>query len=77
MCEIIDRNWRENSGIHIQNNDLKKELSAILRQLCEPDINLRGHPQERQLNGNSFSLEKYVTKFDVLTYRARIGKYSK
>lgn len=61
----------------IQNNELKKDLSAILRQLCEPDITLRGHPRERQINGNSFSLEKYITRFDLLAHRAKTGRYSK
>lgn len=65
----------EEFASHIKNQELKKELVLILRQLCDPDIDLRGHPLDRSKSGNSFSLERYIGLFNKLEVRARIGKY--
>ena len=45
---------------------------VILQQLCEPDPTRRGHPLERKTGGNSFSLERYVARFDFLANRAEL-----
>jgi serine/threonine protein kinase len=40
------------------------ELLECTRQLCNPEINKRGHPVNRQRKGNTLSLERYITIFD-------------
>ena len=63
----------EEFGNQINDLTLRNKLTEIVRQLCEPDISLRGHPQNRSSSGNSFSLERYLTIFDVLAKRAEAG----
>lgn len=51
--------------------EFKGELTEIVAQLCEPDCSLRGHPQDRSVrSGNPFSLERYVSKLDLLATKA-------
>jgi serine/threonine protein kinase len=58
----------------IRNSELRLALSRIVRQLCEPDPALRGHPlARRQKSGNPFALERYRTEFDLLATRASLG----
>lgn len=57
--------------------ELKDELSNMVRQLCEPDPNLRGHPLNRRGVRNPYSLERYVTKLDLLTRKAEYGYFWK
>ena len=53
---------------------LEEELTLIVRQLCEPNPVFRGHPDaRRQKVGNPYSLERYVTWFDLLARRASLG----
>ena len=49
------------------------ELTDCIRQLCEPDPALRGHPQNRIGHGNQYSLERYMSIFDRLALRSRLG----
>jgi serine/threonine protein kinase len=72
--DAFDRAVIEFSG-EVQHPKLREVLSRIVRELCEPEAKLRGHPKHRNVNGNSFSLEKYITEFDLLTHRARVGMY--
>lgn len=46
-----------------------EEITIAVRQLCDPDLDLRGHPLTRAFKGNSFSLERYVSLFDLLARR--------
>lgn len=46
------------------------DIILILRQLCEPDLRKRGHPLNSFSGRNNFSLERYITRFDLLAYRA-------
>jgi eukaryotic-like serine/threonine-protein kinase len=46
--------------------EVRDEVIQILRQLCEPDLLKRG----RSINRNKFSLEQYITKLDILAYKA-------
>jgi serine/threonine protein kinase len=57
--------------------ELKDELSNVVRQLCEPDPNLRGHPLTRRGVSNPYSLKRYVTKFDLLARKAEYGYFGK
>ena len=45
------------------------EIEAAIRQLCDPDPTLRGHPNNR----GDFSLERYVSLFERLASRAEFG----
>ena len=59
---------------------LSEQLAAavvpMVRQLCDPDPAIRGHPRTRAITGgNPYSLERYVSEFDLLARRAEIGMY--
>lgn len=53
--------------------DIREEVCTVVRQLCEPDPHLRGHPQNRCVEGNQYSLERYVSKFNLLASKAEYG----
>jgi eukaryotic-like serine/threonine-protein kinase len=57
------------------NEQLARELASIVRELCDPDPNLRGDPKNRVRGGNPFSMERYLTRFDLLARRAEIGQF--
>ncbi len=50
--------------------EVRGEILIMLRQLCEPDLAKRGHPRNHSKEGNNFSLERFVSKLDLLAYRA-------
>jgi len=52
---------------------LRETLTKIVRELCDPDAKLRGHPRYRRSYGNSFNLENYIGTFNLLAYRAEVG----
>jgi len=59
--------------IQFENNlpsEIKSKLGYAIRQLCDPDPDFRGHPIDRAGRGNSYSLERYMTLFDLLARRA-------
>ena len=51
---------------------LRKDLPEVVQQLCEPDPRLRGHKLAIQA-GNQFSLERYISKFNILASYAEQG----
>ena len=51
---------------------IRGRLGEAIRQLCEPDPLLRGHPIDRARRGTSYSLERYVARFDHL---ARVAEW--
>jgi serine/threonine protein kinase len=52
---------------------LKMELSTIVRQLCDPDPNLRGHPENRNgVSANPHSLERFVSSLNLLARKAEL-----
>ncbi len=51
--------------------DLKEDISRVVRELCDPDPNHRGDPWMRA-RGTPFSLERYISKFDLLARRAEL-----
>lgn len=59
----------------IKDETLRPRLTRIVRELCDPDPDLRGHPTQRNPNGNTFSLERYLSEFDLLARRAEAGIY--
>ena len=49
--------------------EYEADLTNAVRQLCEPDPALRGHPLTRAYKGNPLSLERYVSLFNRLASR--------
>jgi serine/threonine protein kinase len=60
-------------GGDLPGDKTRSELIQVIRQLCDPDPVLRGHPQSRIGVGNPYSLERYVSIFDRLALSARYG----
>lgn len=42
------------------------ELIQIVRELCEPDPMLRGHPRNRAPGQDTYALERYISRLDKL-----------
>ena len=53
-------------------SDFSQELVEVVKQLCDPDPQKRGHPKTALYRGNPYSLERYVSKFDMLAKRAAL-----
>jgi serine/threonine protein kinase len=62
-------------GSSVKDPKLRDILTRIVRELCNPNTGLRGHPKERRRTGNSFSLERYISEFNLLAHRAEIGRF--
>jgi hypothetical protein len=67
------RRAMESFGDHIVNSRLREELKLIVRQLCDPDPKLRGHPLNRRGVSNPAGVERYVSSFDLLAWKAELG----
>ena len=67
----------QNFGEHLEGAQLRTELVETVTQLCEPDPALRGHPNNRIGIGNRFSLERFISRFDRLATRSRLGLLKK
>jgi serine/threonine protein kinase len=55
---------------------IKPELLTRIRDLCDPDPALRGHPVTRSRHGNPYALERHVAAFNLLARRAEIAAFS-
>lgn len=53
----------------------RDRLVAIFRELCDPDPAVRGHYAGRF--GNRYSMQRYISKFDVLSREAEAGLISR
>lgn len=51
------------------------DLTQMVGELCEPDPALRGHPKNRGKSGVQFSLERYISRLDLLAKRIVYGMY--
>jgi len=51
---------------------LKQHLVPIVRELCDPDPTYRGDPKGRKSGANQFSLERYISRFDLLARREEV-----
>ena len=58
---------------NVPGKELPRTLRAALSQLCDPEPRRRGHPSNRQGSNNPYSLERYMSLFDLLSQRAAIG----
>ena len=56
---------------------VRDDMTGIVKDLCEPDPALRGHPRNRNHIATQYSLERYVSRFDLLARRAEAGLRSK
>jgi len=55
--------------------EISVKIKEMVRQLCEPDPRLRGHPRDRIGAHNQYSLERYVSQFNLLASKAEIGLF--
>lgn len=55
----------------IENETLKEELGLMIEYLCFPVPEKRGHPRSLILRGNQFSLERFITRLDYLSKKAK------
>ncbi len=53
--------------------EVRDVIVTTVRELCEPDPRLRGHPFNRGRAGSQYSLERYISQFDMLAKRAELG----
>lgn len=54
-------------------DDFGDEMVEMVAQLCNPKPEERGHPRNRIGHSNPYSLERYVSRLDLLARRAERG----
>jgi eukaryotic-like serine/threonine-protein kinase len=59
----------------IEYDAFRGDLTLMVRELCDPDPRLRGHPLNRTSGRNQYSLERYVSKLNVLATKAEYGQF--
>ncbi len=57
--------------------EIRVEILTMLKHLCEPDLSKRGHPLNNSAGINNFSLERFITKLNVLAYKAERNLFDK
>lgn len=62
----------EEIGIFIP-PQINQDILVVIRQLCEPDPLLRGHPENRIGYSNPYSAERYVSFFNRFARKAELG----
>jgi eukaryotic-like serine/threonine-protein kinase len=55
----------------IKNEELKKELTLLVSQLCNPFSEQRGHPKDAHIISNKYNLERFITRLDVLYRKSK------
>jgi hypothetical protein len=50
---------------------IQDQITTAIQGMCDPDPQLRGHPFNR--NSSQYSLERYVSLFDLLAKKAEYG----
>jgi serine/threonine protein kinase len=48
----------------------RDELTAVVKELCSPNPDDRGHPKNRSRFVDQYSLERYISQFDRLAFQA-------
>ena len=51
---------------------LNDDIRLMVEQLCYPFPEQRGHPRNIKSNGSNYSLERYISKLDLLKRKAEI-----
>jgi serine/threonine protein kinase len=54
--------------------DFQDEISTIYFQLCHPDPYTRGYPEARKQVGRPIGIDRYVSKFNLLTCKLKFIK---
>jgi serine/threonine protein kinase len=54
----------------LDDDQFKFELKQLVEKLCYPFPENRGHPKNILSKGNSYNLERFISKFDLLHKRA-------
>ncbi len=52
---------------------ISDSLFAAVAQLCDPDPRLRGDPSSRVITSNQYSMERYISRFNLLARHAELG----
>ena len=75
LAEVRDAFGRaiQECTANIPGDKLRAALREAISQLCDPDPLLRGHPLNRRGIANQYSLERFVSLFNLLARRAEIG----
>lgn len=53
----------------VVSDQMAEELVTVIRELADPDPVVRGDAKSKKAHGNPYSLERYVTRFNVLASR--------
>lgn len=67
---------RTNAGLQLENRretEIVQALSRMVKELCEPDPRLRGHPRNQQGQQDKLGLGRYIAELDLLARKARIA----
>ena len=70
---------RDSFGKSIKSNEpflpprFRPDLVEMVRQLCDPDPQLRGSPELRGRIGNQYSLERFISRLDLLASKAEVS----
>jgi eukaryotic-like serine/threonine-protein kinase len=54
-------------------SEYREDVIEIVRQLCNPEPEFRGHPVNRKGLSNPHSLERYISRLDLLATKAERG----
>jgi eukaryotic-like serine/threonine-protein kinase len=57
----------------VADSSLREDLVPLLRELCDPDPEVRGDPKRRVRRAGPLALERYVTRLDVLATRWEVA----
>lgn len=55
----------------IGDNQITQGFMSAIEQLCHPLPSKRGHPKDLAIKGNPYSLERYVSLFNLLYFQAK------
>ncbi len=60
----------ESFAMTVPNEPFRTDLRSLVSFLCEPDLSLRGHPLNRTGHAVRLSLERFLSKLDLLARKA-------
>ncbi len=53
--------------------DYREKIGDLIIQLCDPDVARRGHPRTRGNQALQYSMERYVSIFNEMAFRAEVS----
>lgn len=57
-------------SLNIKEEELQSELSILVEHLCNPFPEKRGHPKNISAKGNNYEMERFISKLNILRYKA-------